>query len=97
MVLAIRFYDVGLRDDAVFWFYAAKDRYLTLDEVVDVAAAVSPRWKIPCAASPRSPATIAPICRRIRRRSAFLGHSCLIFPRHLDAVFPSGPPLKPTS
>ena len=45
MVLAIRFYDVGLRDDAVFWFYAAKDRYLTLDEVVDVAAAVSPRWR----------------------------------------------------
>ena len=38
MVLAIRFYDVGLRDDAVFWFYAAKDRYLTLDEVVDVGA-----------------------------------------------------------
>ena len=27
MVLAIRLYDVGLRDDAVFWFYAAKDRY----------------------------------------------------------------------
>jgi len=38
MVLAIRLYDVGLRDDAVFWFYAAKDRYLTLDEVVDVVA-----------------------------------------------------------
>jgi len=38
MVLAIRFYDVGLRDDAVFWFYAAKDRYLTLDEVVEVEA-----------------------------------------------------------
>ena len=38
MVLAIRFYDVGLRDDAVFWFYAAKDRFLTLDEVVDVGA-----------------------------------------------------------
>jgi len=26
MVLAIRLYDVGLRDDSVFWFYAAKDR-----------------------------------------------------------------------
>ena len=26
MVLAIRLYDVGLRDDAVFWFYAAKDQ-----------------------------------------------------------------------
>jgi hypothetical protein len=38
MVLAIRFYDVGLRDEAVFWFYAAKDRFLTLDEVVDVGA-----------------------------------------------------------
>jgi hypothetical protein len=36
MVLAIRFYDVGLRDDAVFWFYAAKDRYLVLAEVLDV-------------------------------------------------------------
>ena len=39
MVLAIRFYDLGLRDDAVFWFYAAKDRYLTLDGVVDVNGA----------------------------------------------------------
>ena len=38
MVLAIRLYDVGLRDDAVFWFYAAKDRFLTLDQVVDVGA-----------------------------------------------------------
>ena len=33
MVLAIRFYDAGLRDDAVFWFYAAKDRFITLSEV----------------------------------------------------------------
>lgn len=38
MVLAVRLYDVGLRDDAVFWFYAAKDRFLTLDQVVDVGA-----------------------------------------------------------
>ena len=38
MVLAIRLYDVGLRDDSVFWFYVAKDRFLTLDEVVDVGA-----------------------------------------------------------
>jgi len=38
MVLAIRLYDVGLRDDAVFWFYAAKDRYITLSDVVDVGA-----------------------------------------------------------
>jgi len=36
MVLAIRLYDVGLRDDAVFWFYAAKDRYGTLAEVADM-------------------------------------------------------------
>ena len=36
MVLAIRLYDVGLRDDSVFWFYAAKDRYATLAGVSDV-------------------------------------------------------------
>ena len=36
MVLAIRLYDVGLRDDSVFWFYAAKDRYVTLAGVSDV-------------------------------------------------------------
>src|SRR4051812_25091627 len=34
MVLAIRLYDLGLRDDSVFWFYAAKDRYITLAAVV---------------------------------------------------------------
>lgn len=34
MVLAIRLYDTGKRDDAVFWFYAAKDRYVTLREVI---------------------------------------------------------------
>ena len=34
MVLAIRLYDFGLRDEAVFWFYAAKDRYATLREVI---------------------------------------------------------------
>jgi hypothetical protein len=39
MVLAIRLYDVGLRDDAVFWFYAAKDRFFTLADVVDIPAA----------------------------------------------------------
>jgi hypothetical protein len=33
MVLAIRLYDVGLRDDAVFWFYVSKDRFQTLTEV----------------------------------------------------------------
>jgi hypothetical protein len=36
MVLAIRLYDVGLRDDSVFWFYAAKDRFVTLAVVADV-------------------------------------------------------------
>jgi len=36
MVLAIRFYDVGLRDDAVFWFYAAKERYIVMSDVLDV-------------------------------------------------------------
>lgn len=36
MVLAIRLYDVGLRDDSVFWFYAAKDRFATLAEVADL-------------------------------------------------------------
>lgn len=35
MVLAIRFYDVGLRDEAVFWFYVAKDRYIVMSEVLD--------------------------------------------------------------
>ncbi len=38
MVLAIRLYDMGLRDDAVFWFYAAKARYITLEDVIDVRA-----------------------------------------------------------
>ncbi|MDD9932855.1 MAG: hypothetical protein OXT09_04590 [Myxococcales bacterium] len=38
MVLAIRLYDVGLRDEAVMWFYAAKGRYITLAEVIDVKA-----------------------------------------------------------
>lgn len=38
MVLAIRLYDVGLRDDSVFWFYVAKDRYATLAEVLDLRA-----------------------------------------------------------
>lgn len=37
MVLAIRLYDVGLRDDAVFWFYVAKDRFIIMSEVLDMA------------------------------------------------------------
>ena len=36
MVLAIRLYDVGLRDDAVFWFYAGRDRFLTMEAVLDM-------------------------------------------------------------
>jgi hypothetical protein len=36
MVLAIRLYDVGLRDESVFWFYVAKDRYLTLAGVANM-------------------------------------------------------------
>jgi hypothetical protein len=36
MVLAIRLYDVGLRDDAVFWFYAGRDRFLTMQAVLDM-------------------------------------------------------------
>ncbi len=39
MVLAIRLYDVGLRDEGVFWFYVARTRYLVLAEVVDIDAA----------------------------------------------------------
>lgn len=38
MVLAIRLYDVGRRDDAVFWFYVAKDRFATVAEVLDTRA-----------------------------------------------------------
>jgi hypothetical protein len=38
MVLAIRLYDVGLRDDAVFWFYAAKNRFFTATRVADMKA-----------------------------------------------------------
>jgi hypothetical protein len=38
MVLSIRLYDIGMRDDSVFWFYVAKDRFVTLADVVDVKA-----------------------------------------------------------
>lgn len=34
MVLSIRLYDFGLRDEAVMWFYAAKDRHVALTEVI---------------------------------------------------------------
>ena len=36
MVLAIRLYDVGLRDDAVFWYYAARNRFVTAMRVADL-------------------------------------------------------------
>lgn len=36
MVLSIRLYDVGLRDDAVFWYYAARERYRMLEAVLDL-------------------------------------------------------------
>jgi hypothetical protein len=39
MVLAMRLYDVGERDEAVFWFYAAKDRTMILTEVATPNAA----------------------------------------------------------
>ncbi|MBI2715866.1 MAG: hypothetical protein HYX37_15655 [Rhizobiales bacterium] len=42
MVLAIRLYDVGLRDDAVFWFYAAKERSY-LDDAKNVEAFTATR------------------------------------------------------
>lgn len=36
MVLAIRLYDVGLRDDAVFWYYAARNRFITAMRVANM-------------------------------------------------------------
>jgi hypothetical protein len=38
MVLAIRLYDVGMRDDAVFWYYAARNRFITTMRVADMKA-----------------------------------------------------------
>jgi hypothetical protein len=38
MVLAIRLYDVGLRDEAVFWYYAAEDHCLEPTKVIDLQA-----------------------------------------------------------
>jgi len=35
-VLSARAYDLGLRDDAVFWFYAAKNRAILLRGVIDM-------------------------------------------------------------
>jgi len=36
IVLAMRLYDVGLRDDAVFWYYVGRDRFLTMAQVLDM-------------------------------------------------------------
>jgi hypothetical protein len=36
MVLTIRLYDFGLRDEAVFWLYVAKERYIVMSEVLNV-------------------------------------------------------------
>jgi hypothetical protein len=35
MALAIRLYDVDSRDNAVFWYYAAQDRYATMGGVLE--------------------------------------------------------------
>ena len=36
MVLYARLYDTGRRDEAVYWFYVAKDRFVTLMDVIDL-------------------------------------------------------------
>jgi hypothetical protein len=36
IVLAMRLYDMGQRDDAVFWYYAGRDRFLTMESVLDM-------------------------------------------------------------
>ncbi len=36
IVLAMRLYDLGQRDDAVFWYYAGRDRFLTMESVLDM-------------------------------------------------------------
>ncbi|MDH5231601.1 MAG: cytochrome-c oxidase [Gammaproteobacteria bacterium] len=38
MVLAIRLYDLGYRDESVYWFYIAKNRFITFAEVADFRA-----------------------------------------------------------
>ena len=69
MVLAIRFYDVGLRDDAVFWFYVAKERYIVMAGVLDVKSQVAgggrpPPWapsrRSPARSSTATPSAISP-------------------------------------
>jgi hypothetical protein len=36
IALAMRLYDVDLRDDALFWYYAGRSRYLTMQAVLDM-------------------------------------------------------------
>jgi hypothetical protein len=36
IVLAMRLYDVNARNDAVFWYYAAMDRFATMQRVLDM-------------------------------------------------------------
>ena len=36
IVLAMRLYDVGLRDDAVFWYYVGRSRFVTMEGVLDM-------------------------------------------------------------
>ena len=36
IALAMRLYDIGLRDDAVFWYYAGRYRFLTMESVLDM-------------------------------------------------------------
>jgi len=36
IALAMRLYDVDLRDDALFWYYAGRSRFLTMQTVLDM-------------------------------------------------------------
>ena len=36
IVLAMRLYDIGDRHDAVFWYYAGRDRFATMQRVLDM-------------------------------------------------------------
>ena len=36
LVLAMRLYDVDLRDDALFWYYVGRSRFLTMEAVLDM-------------------------------------------------------------
>ena len=36
LVLSMRLYDVGLRDDALFWYYVGLGRYRTMEAVLDM-------------------------------------------------------------